>query len=91
MKLSVTLRNKIIEFLLSLPQIHDSKTQEILIYSAGLDLQLEKQVTFGGSASHFVNQLVTTLINYGKLDNGQYAIESLLEATKNYIGQDRKQ
>jgi hypothetical protein len=51
MELPIKLYNEIVNFLISLPNIEDSQTQKALIYSAGLDRQLQRQIIFGGSAS----------------------------------------
>lgn len=91
MDLPVSLHEKIVDFLTSLPQIHNDKTQQALIYSAGLDPQLQKQIVFGGSALQFVHELVVTLYNYKMLKDGRYALEAILEAAKSSVGQDRKE
>lgn len=90
MKLPLTLQNKIIEFLISLPNLHDSDSQRAMLYWAGMDSQLQAQLPFGTPLVQFIPLLVTTLLNYGKLDNGRYALVAVLDVTKNYVGQDGK-
>ncbi len=38
----------------------------------------------------FVQELVAVLDGYGMLEGGQYALEALLLAAKNYVGQDKR-
>ncbi len=89
MKLSVILRSKIIDFLLSLQVMHSADSQRAFIYRAGLDTKLRAQILFGQSPAQFVPLLVSHLISYGKLEDGRNALESVLECTKNYVGHDR--
>lgn len=84
------LEKKIADFLSSLPIIHNADGQRALILSAGLDPHLQNLIKIGIPVAEFVPSLVATLFNYGMLDDGRYAIEAVLEATKNYIGYDRK-
>lgn len=91
MDLPVSLHEKIVDFLTSLPQIHNDKTQQALVYSAGLDPQLQKQIVFGGSALQFVQGLVETLYKYKMLKDGRNALEAILEAAKSLVGQDQKE
>ena len=90
MKLSLNLQKKVIEFLLSLPNISDSDSQKALIYQAGLDSELQAQILFGRSTAQFVPLLVLTLSKYGKLKDGRYALEAILVAAKSSVGEDRK-
>lgn len=90
MSLPQELHNKIVDFLLSLPNIHDNNMQRALIYSAGLDSQLQHQITIDGPPAQFVRLLVSTLLDYGKLEDGRHALEAVLEAARNSVGQDRR-
>lgn len=90
MKLPITLQNKIIEFLKSLPNIDDTKKRQAFIYSANLDQELQSQLSFDEPAAQFVPVLVTILLRYGRLHDGRNALEAVLEATKNFIGSDRR-
>ncbi len=90
MELPKLLRDKIVNFFISLPQINDKRTQQALIFNAGLDLQLQQQIVFGGSALQFVTELVTNLDKYGRLQDNRFALEAVLEAAKSYIGKDKQ-
>lgn len=90
MKLSTELQNKVIDFLTSLPNIYDSDSQRVLLYQAGLDKQLQSQILIGRPPAQFVPLLVSTLISYGRLNDGRDALEAVLEASKDYVGTDKK-
>lgn len=90
MDLPVTLNKRIIDFLLSLPSIHDSESQRAFLCHAGLDSQLQAQIPVGKPPTQFVPSLISILLNYGKLNDGQYALEAILEASKSYVGQDKQ-
>ncbi len=85
------LHQKIIEFLTSLPNIHDSNTQRALIYNARLDTQLQNQINFAGPPAQFFQLLVPTLSSYGKLEDGRTALEAVLEAAKQNVGKDKRE
>lgn len=90
MKISTKLNKEIIDFLASLPNIYDSDSQRSIIYHAGLDSELQKQIPFDKPLAQFVPLLVSILLDYGELDNGQQALEAVLETAKNYVGQDKR-
>ena len=90
MELPFVLHDKITDFLLSIPDIQNSTSQQALIYRAGLDLQLQNQILFGKSSIQFVSLLIQTLLNYGRLSDGRYGLEAILESAKNYVGQDKR-
>ncbi len=90
MKFSSTLQREIIDFLKSLPNIHDADSQRALIYHAGLESELQEQIPFGKPSAQFVPILVATLIKYGKLNDERYAIEAILQAAKDHVGSDKK-
>jgi hypothetical protein len=90
MKLPVTFQHKVIDFLKSLPNMDDAKSRRAFIYSVGLDSQLQDQISFDEPPAQFLPILVSTLLNYGKLEDGQYALEAVLQSAKDYIGQDRQ-
>lgn len=85
-----SLNQKITEFLLSIPNIGDSNMQQALIYGAGFDDELCHQLTIGVSAVQFVQLLMATTSNYGKLKDGRNALEAVLETGKNYVGMDKQ-
>ena len=90
MKLPLELQNKIINFLNSLPNLYDTNGRKAFIYSVGLDSQLIGPLPFDEPIAQFVPLLVSILLDYGKLANGRYPLEAVLEATKNYIGLDKR-
>lgn len=90
MKLPIKLQEKIVDFLISLPNIYDSESQRAFTYRIGLDQQLQDQIVFGKPPAQFVPLLVSTCLDYGKLDDGRHAIIAVLESTKRYVGQDKK-
>ena len=90
MELPIRLQNDIVNFLASLPNIHDSGGQRALVYSAGLDSRLQNQIPFGKPTTQFLLLFVSALIRYGRLNDGRNALEATLEAAKSYIGQDKQ-
>ena len=61
-----------------------------MIFSAGLEPQLQNQLNFGIPAAQFVELLVSILKSYGRLGDGRDALEAILEAAKQYVGKDRQ-
>ena len=66
-----TIDSKIVEFLSSLPNIHDHDSQRALVQSAGLDAQLQRKIDFSGASERFFQLLISTLRSYGKLSDGR--------------------
>ena len=85
------LRNQIVELLKSLPNIHETRERRALIYNATMDLELEDQIEFEGTAEQFCQLLVKTFEKYGTLKDGRHALVAILEAAKNRVGQDKKE
>lgn len=90
MDLPVTLYNGIVDFLTSLPNIDDIDTQRVIIYRAGLEQELQTQISFSKPSAQFASLLVATLVGYGILKDGRNALESVLEAAKHFVGSDGK-
>ncbi len=90
MDLSAELKNKIIEFLESVPDIHNKNKRYALIYRAFSDNKLVSQIDYDGTTDVFCTLLVSKLAGYGKTEDGQDALEAALETAKKYIGQDRQ-
>ncbi len=90
MELPLELNQKIIQFLTSLPNIHDSNSRSALIYSASLDERLQNMINASGAPAQFFPQLVPILLNYGKLRDGRDALEAVLGAAKNSVGQEKR-
>lgn len=89
MKFSRILQNEIIDFLKTLPTMHDSESQRAFIYQSGLDHKLQDQIPFGKPPSQFVPLLVSIVTKYGKISDGRPALVAILETAENYIGEDR--
>ncbi|GAK60036.1 putative signal transduction protein with Nacht domain protein [Candidatus Vecturithrix granuli] len=90
MKLPGTLRNKIIDFLQSLPNIGDIRGRQAFIYSVGLDSKLQDQIVFDEPPAQFIPLLVKRLLDYGQISDKRNALEAVLKVAKNYVGLDRK-
>ena len=88
MEVSVELRQKIIDLLTAIPNISDPQVRQALIHSAELDPQLRNQISFVSSSGAFFQLLLSTLIQYGRLNDGRHAIAAILEASKAFLGQD---
>ncbi len=91
MKLPSELHNKIVNFLTLLPNIEDEKSRQALINRASLDDRLQRRISVAGSAEQFSQTLVPTLVRYGKLEDGRDALVAVLEAAKDYVGQDKQE
>ncbi len=83
------LHHNIIDFLMSLP-IDDIDSQRAFIYRAMLDQELQNQIVFGKPPVEFVSLLISKCIKYGKLKDNRDALESILETSKHYVGQEKK-
>lgn len=90
MEFPVTLYQKIVKFLSSLPNIDKVDSRRAFIYSSVIDSQLEKQIQYDGTNEQFFQLTVRILKDYEKLNDGRYALVAILEAAKNYVGQDRR-
>lgn len=82
MSLPVIFSQRLHEFFMSLPDIHDSSSWKALLFSAALDDALLNQIHFTGPVSQFPPTLITTLIKYGTLIDGRDALEAVLTAAK---------
>lgn len=78
------LRQKIVGFLTSLPNLYDSDKQWAFVCSAGLEAELKHTIRVGMSQAQFVQTLIATLSKHDK-------IEAILEAAKQYVGENRRQ
>lgn len=91
MALPVALHRKIVDLLTSLPDIETPNGQRAFINSAALGSQLQRQIQFSGSSVQFIELLVPLVVQYGQLEDRRNALEAVLEATKNYVGQDGRE
>ena len=89
MEFPVQLRQKISDFLLSLPNIQSENFQQAIILNAGLDASLQQQVRYAAPAV-FIPHLLDMLVKFGTLDDGRNALIAVLEAAKGYVGKDRQ-
>ena len=62
MDLPIELKNDIIKFLESLPNIHDKDTRRAFIYKASLDEELEAQIVYEKETTIFFQLLLRTFI-----------------------------
>lgn len=90
MQLSYALNKKIVDFLVSLPGINDTDKQQALIQSARLDRNLLSQVRFNAASGQFFQLLVSTLLQYGRLEDGRDALVAVLQAAKDSVGPDKR-
>ncbi|MCP4397573.1 MAG: hypothetical protein GY801_09780 [bacterium] len=90
MELPVDLKNKIVKYLTSLPNIEDKNVQRALISRATLDAQFVNSINFDAPTDPFFQLLVGNLIRFGELKDGRNALEAILNASKSSIGNDRK-
>jgi len=88
MELSVTLRRQIVDFFMSLPDIYNPGNPQALIQSASLDPQLLSQISFTGAPGQFFQLLLPILLQYGRLRDGRHALQAVLEAAKDLLGDD---
>lgn len=91
MEISLTLYEKIVDFLLSLPNIQDGDSQRAFVYYAKLDRELQAQIPFGKPPLQFIPLLIAILLDYGRLKDGRSPVEAILEAAKRYIGLDKQE
>ena len=91
MELPVTLHQNIVDFWLTLPGMTDPKNREALILSAGLDPVLQGQLDFSGPSIQFFQRLLPVVWGYGVLQDGRYALETILETAQQLVGKDRRE
>jgi len=90
LRIPTPLCQKIVDFLVSLPNIQDNNNRQALIGSIGFELELYAQIDFSGASAIFFQRLLSTLSSYGKLKDGRHAIEALLNTAKKTVGLDRQ-
>ncbi len=77
MDISIELRQRIVEFLTNIPNIRDSYGRQALLQSAGVDKALLNQLSVDIPPTQFVELLVSTCLDYGELQDGRHALESV--------------
>ena len=80
----------IVDFLNSLPNINEKQARRALIEMAGFSKALKHQLNCDEPPATFSPLLVSTLSAYGDLPDGQHALVALLEAAKQYVGQEKQ-
>jgi len=83
------LQSRIAEFLLGL-NLSTPPNREALLVWASLDQELVNQIDCSGPADQFVPLLVSRLMQYGRLEDGRDALESVLRAAREKTGMDGK-
>ena len=82
MPITHALRMAIIDCLKTFPNIEDLRGRRALVAKAGLDAPLAKQISYGGPLHEFCALLVAELEEYGRLKNGRYALQAVIEAVR---------
>ena len=82
MDIPIALYNDIVAFFLNLSNMHDSDGRRALVYQAGIDAPLLHHITWNAPSAKFFPVFVTELFQYGTLQDGRYALEAVLETTK---------
>lgn len=90
MELSLKTRQKIVDFLAAIPNIENPDVRQALIQSAELDPQLRGQISFVSSSSSFFQLLLSTLTQYGRLNDGRHPVAALLEVAKYALNDESK-
>jgi len=77
MKSPTELKNNIIDFLRSVPNIEYVNGRQALIFAAGIEKEVKDQIKFEGTTVQFCTRLIDTLLCYG----GQNTLETVLKTT----------
>lgn len=88
--MEVSLHQEIIDFFANLPNIYNSDGRQALMFKAGLDNELLQQIKWELPSVQFFPHLVTTLIQYGQLHDGRFALQAVLEAAKSLGGREKQ-
>ncbi len=86
MDIPITLYNDIVTFFLKLPNVHDDTGRRALVYQAGIDDQLFHHITWNTPSAQFFPVFVKQLFQYGKIQDGRYALEAVLGTAKHHVG-----
>ena len=87
---SQDLYERIAAFLTEIPNITENSMRRTLIEAAGFDTQLKSQIQHEYPPARFIPMLISTLKDYGYLDDKRNALQALLEATKQYVGKEKQ-
>ncbi len=83
------LREKIAEFLSQIPNIDTEDTRRALI--ANLDHEVQVHINCSTPVASFCQLLISTLVEYGKLENGKESLEFVLKTAKKNVGKDKRE
>jgi hypothetical protein len=77
-------------YVLSYPMIHSMGGQQTLIYSAGLDANLQHQIQFNTNAITFVSLLYQMLDKWGSLSDGRNPFAEIIKSVMQSVGPDKR-
>ncbi len=91
MNLDFDLEKRLVEYFETIPDIQIEKTRQAILLAASLDHNLQAKVDTSGAPHPFSALLIQTLVAHGKLKDGRYALEAVLDSTKNWGGIERNE
>ena len=86
MEFPVQLQQRIINFLINLPNIDGLDSQKALIFQAELDPKIRINIPVNLPRGQFILRLVEILIDY----DGRYSLEAILKTAADLVGQDKR-
>ncbi len=87
MSISYERQQEIVNFLASLPNMHNQSGRQAVVYGAGLGPEVERELDFSGPTAVFCQSLVRKLAPYNRLPDGRHALAAVLDAAKEKIGE----
>ncbi len=91
LELSPKLKNNIVDFLKSVPDISEKNRRYALVYKASLDSQLIGMVNFDEVTGKFCESFVYKLLAYEKPKNKKNPVLATLEAAKDFVDPAKKE
>lgn len=82
------LRKELVDFIQAIPNIHSDEAKRSLLLSAGLDTRLLNQIVIAQPLKPFLEILISTLYEYGHLEDGRDPITALLLEANELLGLD---
>lgn len=89
-KSNKTIKQQIVDVLMTIPGIGQLNTQQALIKGAELDPELENQVHVGMPAAQFVQLLVSNAQAFGRLADNRHALAAILQAAQASLNKDNR-
>jgi hypothetical protein len=83
-------KEKFVQYVLSYPSIHSIGGQQTLVYSAGLDRDLQHQIQFNTNAITFVTLLYSTLASWGTMADNRNPFAEIIKAVMRSVGPDKR-